>query len=177
MPWELDQRLKCGIHEANMNLTNSQQCDWFIVVLLPHLRISFSQQKVGTQVEALEITMTLHDTAILDATFGVQQIHAKLKNLYLEFQSLKKEKAAWLEVNEEVWCLKCKNQGHDKDHYLVFTNYMAGGGLILLSLEAQAGLGTGPASWLHYLSSIWKTCSRQLPLTAKVCADTTIFFL
>lgn len=26
-PWELDQRLKCGIYEANMNLTDSQHYD------------------------------------------------------------------------------------------------------------------------------------------------------
>jgi len=26
-PWELDQRLKCKIHEANMNLTDGQHCE------------------------------------------------------------------------------------------------------------------------------------------------------
>lgn len=63
-------------------------------MLLPHLRISLSQQKIRTQVEALEIEMRLHETPIQDATLGVQQIHAELQNLYLEFQILKKEKAA-----------------------------------------------------------------------------------
>jgi len=53
MPWELDQRLKFGIHEVNMNLTDNQHCGWFIVVFKPHLRIALSQQKIGTQVEAL----------------------------------------------------------------------------------------------------------------------------
>jgi len=43
-PSELDQRLKCVIHEANMNLTDSQQLDWCIATLLPHLRISLSQK-------------------------------------------------------------------------------------------------------------------------------------
>ena len=51
------------------------------------------------------------------------------------------------EVREEVWCLKCKSQGHDKDHCPIFVNYIVGGGLIILRLEAQAGASTGPALW------------------------------
>jgi len=47
MPWELDQRLKCQIQEANMQLTDSQHHKWFIALLLPHLRIALSQQKIG----------------------------------------------------------------------------------------------------------------------------------
>ena len=85
-------------------------------MLLPHLLIAMSQQKIGMQAKALEIAMRLHETPIQDVTLGVQQIHAKLQNLFFEFQSLKKEKATRLEVHEEVWCLKCKNQGHHKDH-------------------------------------------------------------
>ncbi len=42
-PWELDQRLKCVIREANMQLTDDQHREWFIASLLPHLRIVMSQ--------------------------------------------------------------------------------------------------------------------------------------
>ena len=42
-PWELDQRLKCKICEANMNLTDEQHCKWFVALLLPHLRVALSQ--------------------------------------------------------------------------------------------------------------------------------------
>ena len=70
--------------------------------------------------------MRLHETPIQDATLVFQQIHAELQNLSLEFQSLKKDRTAQLEVCEEVWCLKCKSQGHDKDHSLVFVNYIVG---------------------------------------------------
>ena len=59
MPWELDERLKCGIHEANMNLIDSQHRDWFIAALLPHLSISLSQKKIGTQVETQDIMIRL----------------------------------------------------------------------------------------------------------------------
>jgi len=57
-PWELDQRLKCMIHEANMTLTDGQHCEWFVASLMPHLRNALSQQRLKTQAEALEITMS-----------------------------------------------------------------------------------------------------------------------
>ena len=75
-PWELDQRLKCMIREANMNLTDGQHCEWFVASLMPHLRSALSQQKLTTQEEAVEITMRLHETLMQDPNLGVQQIHA-----------------------------------------------------------------------------------------------------
>jgi len=47
-PGELDQRLKCKIYEANMNLTDGQHREWFVASLLPHLRVALSQQKLMT---------------------------------------------------------------------------------------------------------------------------------
>jgi len=41
-PWELDQRLKCMIHEENMNLIDGQHHEWFVASLLPHLRSALS---------------------------------------------------------------------------------------------------------------------------------------
>ena len=67
-PLELDQRLKCVIREANMQLTDGQHRKWFIDPLFPHLKISLSQQKIGTQAEALEIPMRLNVTPMQDAT-------------------------------------------------------------------------------------------------------------
>ena len=89
MPWELDHRLKSTIREANMKLTDGQHREWFVASLLPHLRSLLSQQKITTQVEALEIAMRLHETLMQDLNLGVQQIHAQLKNLCPEKQSLK----------------------------------------------------------------------------------------
>lgn len=89
MPWELEQRLKCTIHEANMNLEDEQHCKWFLASLLPHLRFMLSQQKITTQVVALEIAMRMHETLMQDSKFGVHEIHVHLKNLCLEMQSLK----------------------------------------------------------------------------------------
>jgi len=89
----------------------------------------------------------LHETLIQDVSLGVQQIHAELQNLCLEFESLKKDRVARPEAHEEVWCLKCKSQGHDNDHCPIFANYIRGGGPIPLRPEAQARPSTGPALW------------------------------
>ena len=75
-PWDLDQRLKGMIHEANMTLTNAQHCTWFVASLTPHLRMALSQQKLSTQAKALEIAMRLHETPIQDPGLRVQQSHA-----------------------------------------------------------------------------------------------------
>ena len=68
--------------------------EWFVASLTPHLRNALSQQKLKTQAEALEIVMRLHETPMWDPNMGVQQIHAQLKNLCLEMQSLKQDRTA-----------------------------------------------------------------------------------
>ena len=70
-PWKLDQRLKCKIREANMNLIKGQHCEWFVASILPHLRVVFSQEKITTQEEALEIAIRLHETLMQDLNLWV----------------------------------------------------------------------------------------------------------
>ena len=77
-PWDLDQRLKSMIHEANIMLTDAQHHTWFVASLTPHLRTALSQQKLSTHAETLEMAMRLHETPIQDPGLGVQQIHAHL---------------------------------------------------------------------------------------------------
>ena len=91
--------------------------------------------------------MRLHETPIQNPRLGFQQIHVQLQNLCLGMQSLKQDRVPQPEAREEVWCIKCKGQGHDKDHYLVFANYLAGGGPIPLRPEAQAGPSAVPVLW------------------------------
>ena len=52
----------------------------------------------------------------------------QLQNICLEMQSMKEDRIVQLEARKEVWCLKCKGQGHDKDHCLVLANDVAVGG-------------------------------------------------
>lgn len=69
----------------------------------------------------------------------------QIQNICLEMQSLEQEKVPMLEVREEVWCIKRKVQGHDKDHCLIFQNYLTVGGPIPLRPEAQAGPSVPPS--------------------------------
>ena len=55
-----------------MTLTDGKNFTWFVASLTPHLRNALSQQKLTTQVEALEIAMRLHETPIPDPNLGVQ---------------------------------------------------------------------------------------------------------
>lgn len=43
--------------------------------------------------------------------------------------------------------MKCKSEGHDKYHCLVFPNYIVAGQLMHLRSEAQAGPSAGRALW------------------------------
>jgi len=54
--------------------------------------------------------MRLHETPIQDLGLGVQKIHAQLKNLCLEMQSLKQDRT----THPEVWCIKCKGLFGDR---------------------------------------------------------------
>ena len=47
-PWDVDQRLKSMIHEANMTLIDAHHCAWFVASLTPHLRTTLSHQKLST---------------------------------------------------------------------------------------------------------------------------------
>lgn len=74
-PWELDQRMKCIVREANMTLTHVKHDELLVASLTPHLRNVLLQQRLTTQVEALEVMMRLHESPIQDPNLGVQQIH------------------------------------------------------------------------------------------------------
>lgn len=130
-----------------MTLKDAQHPACFLASLTPHLKMALSQKKFSTQAEALEMVMRLHETSIQGWGLGVQQIHAQVQNLCSEMQSLKQDRAPRLEAHEEVWCIKCKGKGHDKDHCPVFANYVAEGGPMPLRPEAQVDPSTAPVLW------------------------------
>lgn len=113
--WDIYQRLKCLLSEANLQISHEQHRDWYITLPLPHLILSLSQQKTGSQVEQLEITMNLEASLIQDTNVGVQQIQAQLASLHMELQDLKNGKEVKSKTHSEVWCTKCKVEGHHKD--------------------------------------------------------------
>ena len=81
------------------------------------------QQKITSQGEALEIAMRLEDSLLSESTMGMDQLQKQSVNITLKLQSLKKGK----EVREEVWCTRCRTEGHSKEHCPTFVEYLASG--------------------------------------------------
>ena len=67
--------------------------------------------------------MSLEASPLSESTMGMNQLQKQLVNITLEPQSLKKGK----EVHEEVWCTLYRTEGHLKEHYPVFAEYLASG--------------------------------------------------
>ena len=69
--WEVDQRLKKDIREEDFKYDDRQLTEWFITMLLPHLRIPMSHQNFDSQDKALEAAMKLEAMPRIDASLGV----------------------------------------------------------------------------------------------------------
>lgn len=145
--WNFDQRLKWMLQQANIQITDAQQKDWYIIFLSPNLKFPLSQQKIVTWDEALEIDMKLEASPIQDTDLGVKYIQLQLASLHMELQSLKKGKEVEVETRTKLWCLKCKGHGHDKDNYLMYLNYPVREGHVPLKLENRARKSTSVVPW------------------------------
>ena len=124
--WEADQRLKKVIRDGEFLYDNRKHKEWFIDMLLPHLRGPMGQQAIETRDKALEIAMKLEATPRDDAQFGVQQIQGQLEEMYLEIQNLWKERGK--EAIPDVWCIICRVLCHTKDKCPLLVDYMQAGG-------------------------------------------------
>ena len=67
--------------------------------------------------------MKLEALSIVETSVGMAQIQNQLENLTLQLQDIKKSK----EVREEVWCTKCRTEGHFREHCLLFAKSLASG--------------------------------------------------
>ena len=77
------------------------------------------QQKVADQQEALEIAMKL-ETAPVGDDSGIAQIQAQLAAMALELRDMKMAKTS----REEVWCMQCRSEGHDRDQCPMARTYL-----------------------------------------------------
>jgi len=64
--WEFDYRFEVLLDQVSFDIAPQQHQEWFIVVLLLHIKFPLKQQNIGTQVEALEIVMKLEASLIGD---------------------------------------------------------------------------------------------------------------
>jgi len=69
--WEFDQKFKTLLDQVSFDIDAQQHKEWFIVALLPHIRLSLMQQKVALQAEALEIAMKLAASSIAETSAGM----------------------------------------------------------------------------------------------------------
>ena len=127
--WDFDQWFKTLMAKLSFQMSNVQHKEWFIVALLPHIRGSLMQQNIESQMEALELAMKLESSPIDDGATGMLYIQSQLANLMIQLQDIKKGK----EAQEYLWCTKCRTNGHTKDNYSTYMNYISSGPPNLLS--------------------------------------------
>jgi len=123
--WKFNQRYKTLTSHLSFQIPDEQNKEWFIAALLPHIRVLLMQQKVASQAEAWEIAMKLEAAPVEESSPGMNQILNRLTNLSLQVEDMKKDKEK--EKREYIWCIKCKVEGHDKQHCPLFNEYLAYG--------------------------------------------------
>jgi hypothetical protein len=123
--WEFDQIFKTLTGRLSFQIPDEQNKKWFNVSLLPHIKASLMQKKVALWAEALEITMKLEAVPVGEASPGMSQILNQLTSLSLQVKDMKKDEGK--EKREDIWCIICKSEGHDKEHCPLFHEYLASG--------------------------------------------------
>ena len=121
--WDFDQKFKALIDQVSFEFAPEQHKEWFIVALLPHIRLPLMQQKLQTQDDTLEMAMKLEASPLAETSTGMKNLQNQLANLTLHMHEIKKGK----EIAQELWCTKCKGRGHTKDKCPVFVEYIASG--------------------------------------------------
>ena len=74
--------------------------------------------------------MKLESTPMGESSSGMSQILSQLTSLSLQVEDMNKDKGK--DKREDFWCIRCKSEGHDKEHCPMFHGYLASGDLIPL---------------------------------------------
>ena len=82
--WDFDQWFKNLMAKVSFQMSVVQHKEWFIVVLLSHIRAPLTQQNIVSQEEALEIAMKLESSPIGDGGTGMMQIQSQLDNMTVQ---------------------------------------------------------------------------------------------
>ena len=121
--WDFDQKFKALIDQVSFEIAPEQHKEWFITALPPHIRLPLMQQRLHTQDEALEMAMKLEASPLAETSTGMTNLQNQLANLMLQMHEIRKGK----EIAQDIWCIKCKAQGHTEDNCLGFFEYLACG--------------------------------------------------
>ena len=90
--WEFDQRFKTLTGHLSFQIPDEQNKEWFIVALLPQIRVPLMQQKIASQAKALEIIVKLESAPMGESISGMSQILSQLTSLSLQVEDMKKDK-------------------------------------------------------------------------------------
>jgi hypothetical protein len=101
--WEFDQRFKTLTGRLSFQIREEKKKEWFIISLLPHIRVPLMQQKFASQVEALEISMKLESSPMGESSSGMNQILSQLTSLSLHVKYMNKYKGK--DKREDIWCI------------------------------------------------------------------------
>jgi hypothetical protein len=88
------------------------------------------QHKISSQDEVLEIAMKIKSTPMGESSSGMSQMLSQLTSLCLQVEDMKKYKGK--DKREDIWCVRCRLEGHDKENCPLFHEYLASGALIPL---------------------------------------------
>jgi hypothetical protein len=69
--------------------------------------------------------MKLESDPLGESSSSMSQILSQLNSLSLEVEDMKKDKGK--DKREDIWCVKCRSEGHDKEHCPLFHEYFASG--------------------------------------------------
>jgi hypothetical protein len=81
------------------------------------------QHNIASQIEYLDITMKLESTPMGESISGISQIMSQLTSLSLQVEDMKKDKGK--DKREDIRCVRCRSEGHDKEKFPLFHEYLA----------------------------------------------------
>jgi hypothetical protein len=105
--WEFDQRFKTLTNQLTFQIPDEKNKEWFIISLLPHIRVPLMQQNIYSQAEALEIAMKLESSPMGESISGMSQMLSQLTSLSLQVKDMKKDKGK--DKREDIWCVRCRS--------------------------------------------------------------------
>ena len=72
--WDFDQKFKALIDQVSFEFAPEQHKEWFIVALLPHIRLPLMQKIICTYNEELEMAMKLEDSPLAETSIGMTSL-------------------------------------------------------------------------------------------------------
>jgi hypothetical protein len=74
--------------------------------------------------------MKLESAPMGESSSCMSQILSQLTSFSLQVEDMKKDNGK--DKREDIWCIRCKSEVHDKEHCPLFQEYLASGDLIPL---------------------------------------------